>query len=85
VIVDVWVVPGASRDEVSGMHAGALRVRVTAPPQGGEANRAVARLVGAAFGIRRGRVVGGAGSRRKQILLPGVAMPAAADRLRRMG
>jgi hypothetical protein len=85
VLLDVWVVPGASRDEVAGMHDGALRVRVAAPPEGGKANRAAARLVAAVLGARRGRVVTGKAARRKQILLSGVAPDEAAERLRRMG
>ncbi len=84
VIVDVWVVPGASRDEVTGLHDGALRVRVAAPAEGGKANRSVARLIARAFGPRRARVVAGHTARRKQVLVPGIAMAAAAERLREM-
>ena len=40
-IVDVWVVPGANRSEIVGVHNDALRVRVAAPPEHGEANRAL--------------------------------------------
>ncbi|OFW66656.1 MAG: hypothetical protein A2Z12_08485 [Actinobacteria bacterium RBG_16_68_21] len=78
VVVAVWAVPGGSRDAVGGVHDGALRVRTSAPPEGGEANRAVARLVAAALGGRRGRVIGGHGSRRKQVLVEGVSLGAAA-------
>jgi uncharacterized protein (TIGR00251 family) len=85
VIVDVWVVPGASRSGVGGLHGGALRVRVTAPPQGGRANEAVAALVATALGGRRGSVVSGSTSRRKRVLVEGVTAAAAAERLRRMG
>jgi uncharacterized protein (TIGR00251 family) len=77
VLVDVWVVPGASRDEVAGVHDGALRVRVSAPAEGGRANRAVGRVVAAHLGGRRGAVVEGLTSRRKQVLVRGVAIAAA--------
>lgn len=73
VVVDVWVVPGSSRDVVGGDHDGALRVRTSAAPVGGEANRAVARLVAAAAGGRRGAVIGGHGGRRKRVLVVGVS------------
>jgi uncharacterized protein len=48
--VDVWVVPGASRDSIDGTHGDALKVRVTAPPDRGMANDAVAALLAAHFG-----------------------------------
>lgn len=48
--VDVWVVPGASRDSVDGTHGDRLKVRVTAPPEDGKANQAVAALLAAHFG-----------------------------------
>ena len=48
--VDVWVVPGASRDSVDGTHGERLKVRVTAPPEDGKANQAVGDLLAAHFG-----------------------------------
>lgn len=85
VVIDVWVVPGSSRDEVAGFHGGALRVRVAAPPEEGRANRAAARLVAAAFGARGGAVVSGTSSRRKRVLVRGVGADQAAERLGQMG
>jgi uncharacterized protein (TIGR00251 family) len=82
VIVEVWVVAGGSRDEVGGVYHGALRVRTTAPAEGGKANRAVARLVANAVGGRRGSVVSGAGSRRKRVLVEGVTAREAELRIR---
>ena len=79
VVVEVWVVPGSSRELVGGIHDGALRVRTTAPAHGGEANRAVARLVAAAVGGRRGRIISGRASRRKQVLVEGVGADAASE------
>jgi len=42
---------GASRDGLEGEHAGALRVRVTAAPEKGKANRRVLELLGEALGL----------------------------------
>ena len=81
VVVAVWVVPGAARDEVVGYHDRALRVRVSAPAEGGKANRAAAALVARAVGGRRGEVLSGQAARRKQVLVFGVAVAAAAERL----
>jgi uncharacterized protein len=68
--VDVWVVPGASRSEITGMHGEVLRVRVAAPPEGGKANKAVEALLSEATGARV-RLVSGASSRRKRLLVEG--------------
>ena len=68
-MITVWVVPGSSRDVVGGLHDGALRVRTTAPAEGGKANRAVARLVASHFGADRAEVLSGHSSRRKRILV----------------
>jgi uncharacterized protein len=45
VTLRVRVRPRASRDEVQGVHDGALLVRLTAKPVDGEANAALARLL----------------------------------------
>jgi len=82
VVVEAWVVPGATRSEVVGLHGGALRVRVAAPAEGGKANRAAARLVARAVGGRVGEVVAGVGARRKQVLVAGVSVTSAAEALR---
>jgi len=81
VLVAVWVVPGAAREEVAGFHAGALRVRVTAPAEAGKANRAAAALVARVLGGRRAEVVAGQAARRKQVLVTGVTPQAAGERL----
>ena len=49
-----------------------------------KANRAAAGLVAEALGGRRGEVVSGAGSRRKQVLVRGVTLEEAAERLHRL-
>jgi hypothetical protein len=66
-LLTVRVEPRAPRSEVAGWRGSALRVRVTAPPADGEANRAVAALLARTFGVALSSVelVKGARSRDK--------------------
>ena len=62
--ITVRVHPGAKREALRGRLAdGALRVDVSAPPEGGRANAAVCALIADALGVRARdvRVVHGAG------------------------
>jgi len=77
----VWVVPGASRSEIIGLHDGAIRIRVAAPPEGGKANKAVIAMLAAATGAPA-RLLSGDASRRKRILLEGVTEQQARAALR---
>ena len=72
--ISIRVQPRASRDEVSGLHGDALKVRVTAPATEGAANAAVVELLAATFGVSRRAVtlVAGATSRSKIVELEGV-------------
>jgi uncharacterized protein (TIGR00251 family) len=67
----VWVVPGASRTEITGLHDGALRIRVVAPPEGGKANKVVVAMLATTTGAPA-RLLSGGTSRRKRILLEGL-------------
>ncbi|GDY14547.1 hypothetical protein LBMAG53_34250 [Planctomycetota bacterium] len=64
------VVPGASRTEISGLHGDRLKVRVTAPPEGGKANQAVCAFLESLVG-GRATVVSGAAHAEKTIRLSG--------------
>ncbi len=72
--IEVWVQPRASRTAVVGMQGDALKVRVAAPPVGGEANAELVRCLAKALGVARSEVeiVRGHGSRRKTVLVRGV-------------
>lgn len=71
-IVEVWVVPGASRTEVVGIHGDALRIRVSAPAAGGRANRAVTRVLGEIAGADVHLLKGHRG-RQKRFLIEGIS------------
>lgn len=65
--VEVRVIPRAKRNAVETGPAGALVVRVTAPPEDGRANDAVREALAEHFGVARSSVVivRGQASRRK--------------------
>ena len=71
----VHVRPGAARPGLTGLHGGALAVRVGARPIAGAANREVLALLAAALGIGPTalEVISGAQSRNKRIRVRGLA------------
>ena len=67
--LDLSVVPNARRTDVDGLHDGALRVRLCAPPVDGKANQMVCEWVADELGLpkRAVRLLRGPASRRKQL------------------
>lgn len=61
-------------NSIAGLHNGALRVKVTAAPERGKANKAIVRLLARALGLApsRLRVVGGVADSHKKVLAEGV-------------
>lgn len=74
VTLTLKVQPRASRNEIGPPQAGALRVRVTAPPVDSAANEAVLELIADWLGCRRGAVqlLRGQTSRQKVVRVQGV-------------
>ena len=72
--IAVRVQPRARRAEVVGERAGAIVIRVPAPPVDGKANAAVCALIAAAAGVPRSAVavVRGASGRDKLVRVEGV-------------
>ena len=70
----VKVVPGSSRSVIAGWLGDALRIRVTAPPERGKANAAVASLLDEVLGLPKGsaRIVSGGTSPRKLVEIAGL-------------
>jgi len=71
--VSVRVHPGARKNGVSGVHAGAVKISLTTPPVDGRANEALIAFVAELLRLPRGRVnlVSGAISRSKVLSITG--------------
>lgn len=55
-LLQLQVQPGASRDEIVGLHGERLRVRITAPPVDGKANRHLVEWLATVFDVPRSQV-----------------------------
>nr|WP_259371861.1 DUF167 domain-containing protein [Caldimonas mangrovi] len=81
--LDFSVIPNAKRTEIVGLHDGALRVRLQAPPVDGKANEALLRWLAERLGVGRAslQVLRGQTSRRKAVLVESGADAGAAGAL----
>lgn len=70
----IKVVPGASRDNIAGWFGDALKMRVSAPPEKGKANRAVQKLIAGKLGIPLNsiEIISGATSPHKVVEIIGI-------------
>lgn len=70
----VKVVPGASRTRIVGLLGAALKIAVSAPPEAGQANKAVLRLLADALAVKPAdvTVVAGASRPSKRIAVAGL-------------
>ena len=48
--------PKSSRDEIVGLHADSVKIRITAPPVDGKANAHLIKFLAKAFGVSRSAV-----------------------------
>jgi len=79
VIVDIHVIPNAARTLAAGLHDGALRVRLHAPPVDGKANNALVQWLAQELGVPRAQVelIRGQTSKRKQLRVSAAAASSA--------
>ena len=81
--IPLKVVPGSSRDEISGWLGDSLKVRVRAVAEAGKANAAVTRVVALRLGVPRQavRIVTGTTSAHKLIEVDDLSMTELRERL----
>jgi uncharacterized protein len=74
VLFAVRVIPGASKNEVTGIQEGALKIKLTAPPVEGKANRACVDFLAGLLGLRRSalEITSGEKSRKKTVTVAGI-------------
>jgi hypothetical protein len=73
-VLPVHAQPGARRNAILGARAGALRVAVTAAPEKGKANAAIAAFLADSLGCRASQValLSGQTGRQKRFLIAGI-------------
>ena len=72
-IVIVRVVPRASKSEIVGEHAGALKIRISSAPNDGAANKELIKLLSKTLGVSKSaiEIISGEISKTKQIKICG--------------
>ncbi|SMC18203.1 hypothetical protein SAMN02746041_00479 [Desulfacinum hydrothermale DSM 13146] len=78
VTLTLTIQPNAKKSELVGVHDGALRIRIAAPPVEGAANKECIRFCAKLFGLSKSRVkiLKGEKARHKVVLLKGAEMRA---------
>ena len=73
-VIELAVQPRASRNERAGVHDGALRLRIAAPPVDGAANAAILAFLAKQLGVSKSKleIVSGQSGRRKRVLVRGL-------------
>ena len=74
IIFKVWVQPKSARNEIKDLRGDALRVRITAVPVEGRANKACMDFLAKELGVSKSQVeiIGGHKSRTKMVKVTGV-------------
>lgn len=69
ILLEVKVIPRSSRNELAGTADGVLRIKLTAPPVDGSANRQLLKFLAELLGVRKSdmEIVKGLSSRNKTV------------------
>ncbi len=83
VTIRLYVAPRASANKVLGIHNGAVKIALTAPPVEGAANRALVAFLAKVLDVPRSSVtlLAGETSRNKIVLVDGIAVVKAVEAL----
>ncbi|RMF98962.1 MAG: DUF167 domain-containing protein [Planctomycetota bacterium] len=75
IVLPVRAQPGARKNELRGVHQGALKVCVTQAPEKGKANKAIIAFLQKALGVRKSQIalVAGETASQKKFLIRDVA------------
>jgi len=78
--------PGARRNGMTGVHAGALKISVTQAPEQGKSNRALIEIIARELGLKTSQVslLSGETWQSRQFLLAGINMDQVALKLTRL-
>jgi len=73
-VLNLRIVPRASKNTIQGRHGDALKIRLCAPPVDGAANAALIEFLAKTFSLPRSRIqlLSGQTSRTKRVLLAGI-------------
>ena len=87
VILLLHIQPNASKTEIVGLHNGALKIRIKAPPVDGKANIEIIEFIATIFAVpkRSVEIIGGSSSRQKRVLIQNVSLTRASQILESLG
>jgi uncharacterized protein YggU (UPF0235/DUF167 family) len=82
-VLNVKVVPGASRDRVAGRYGDGIKVQTSAAPEGGKANAAVAKILAQFLSLKPAQVqlISAPANPRKQFRISGLTAAQLAEKL----
>jgi uncharacterized protein (TIGR00251 family) len=83
IVINVKVVPRASKNEIAGELAGALKVRLQAPPVEGKANKALVGFLSEVLDVSKSsiEILSGETGRKKKVLVRGISRESAQQRM----
>ena len=78
IFLKIHLLPRASRNEICGLHGDALKIKVTAPPVEGKANRALQRFIAKKLNLAASQIeiMAGQRSREKILRISGISRAA---------
>jgi uncharacterized protein (TIGR00251 family) len=82
-IINVRLIPRSSRNEIIGKENDGIKIKLTAPPVDGKANKALVKLLASELGVpkRDIEIVSGERSRKKSIRITGLSLEEVKGRL----